>query len=331
MLMTDIVKRNIGLVVFLVIGLAAAIVLVVMVKQQTAHASDLQEKVEEQVAFFEKVKREKVAITEDNLETALRNKSLAEARLTNLRAMLQSRSAIAVPDYTGVECKNLLREETQAMRDQLFERRIQIPASVSRLSFGTILDSAGLPDEDTEVPILVKQLRLIQEVVRLAGEAFITEFSNIERLGGTAVLEGDDYNIVPFRVTVTGNLPKVKNFVTKLQRDSEYFFLIHFFHVDALSSVQDAIEARPAAALAGVRDGVDQSDQGRFMPGMPDADFRDERSRTRPRPTPPSDDADEDERQDSLSKKEREVELTDMVTATIRFDFVEFSSPEQEY
>lgn len=321
--MADILKRNIGLTVFVLISLVAGIILLLLVRQQASRAGELQTAVEDQVAFFEGIARERVAVTRSNLEIAERNRALAEARLGNLRAMLWNRSNIPIPRYRGVEAINILRQETALMQEALFERRVQIPAGIRRFSFGAVLDRDALPDEETEVPVLMKQLELVKEIVRLAGESYITEFTDLQRLTGATVVEGEHYNILPFRVVVTGELPRVKRFVTRLQRDAAYFFLVHHVQVQAADSVQEAVRTRPVAAVRDDR-----------VPGMGDQRFApDMRAPLPPRQgrrTTQPEDIPADPEPEPLTQEERMVALSDMATATIRFDFVEFSAPEQE-
>ncbi|MCF7855339.1 MAG: Amuc_1100 family pilus-like protein [Candidatus Pacebacteria bacterium] len=328
----DIIKRNIALSIFLALSLLAAVVLAIMMRQYAASAGKLDDEVVKLQAFFRDLQQEKVAVSKANYDIARENRQLVEEQLGDLKEQLWEKSHIPVQRYTGIAAKDLLREETARMRLMLEDRGIELGNSIPQLSFGKVLQREGVPDEVNEVPVLVKELAVIEEIVRLVTSSGLNRLIDLERTSGSALASLEHYDVMPMSLTVNGKLSTVKRFITALQEDAGYFFFVHYFSVGSERSVQGAIAGRPRQGKEKDREtttgpGEAMAPFPEMMPGEqfpPPATYVPER---REREETQRDMAADGE---PLDKDERAVGLNDIVTVKIRLDFLEFHKPQQE-
>jgi len=330
----DTIRRNIGLVAFCVVSAILAVVLVVLIQRHAGTAREFEGKVEALQKFFDTIRRSKIAVTEESYETVRGNHDRAEQKLGELREALWRRSRIRVGRSTGVECKNILRDETRQMQAKLAAADVDA-TRVSQFSFGGILDAAALPDEETEVPVILKQLEIMKEIVDLVAQSNVLVFDSVERTLGTRVVKQDYYHVMPLNLSVTGTLWSVKQFATLLQRDTDYLFAVQRVKITGEDLV-DSASGRPAAPAAAMPGPSGAGRRGAQRPefGIPPEmmGFPDGAPRTRPRPTvrrPTEEPEAEAEEPRPLTKEERAIELSQVVRADIRVDFLEFVNPSE--
>ncbi len=321
----DVLKRNLGLFAFCLASVVLAMVLLVMTQRHVSQASEYEKQVAELETFFGNLRRLPVSATESNVQVMEANYEQISNRLERVRGILWRRSNIPVRQYTGVECKNILREETLRMRNLLEGHGIVVAPAVSGFSFESILAADALPSQQ-EVPVILKQLEIVKEIVRLTDVAGVFQLTNLERTMGLQSHAAGMYNVVPFKMTVAGPLRDVKELVTMLQKNSGYVFYVPYCTL--LSDDQATREAarRPVASTEKRPAGASREYEMMMMTD-PALGMTPRGGRTaRPRRGAEAAAAEEAEPA-VLEREQRIVDLNENVQAEIRIDFIEFNNP----
>lgn len=298
----NIIKRNLPFVIFCLIAVVAIITLLFLLARHSTKAQELEEKVEEQKRFFQEIRRKDYAVTEESVDAIQENSELAKEKLVELRRKLSETSQIEVEQVDGLEAKNLLKDEVDRLVEELDEAGVIIDDEAAGLSFSAILEGDELPDEETEVPVILKQLRVIEEVARILAESSVDELNTFSRPFGLGVDEREFFSIMPLELSVAGDAKSVRQFVSGLQQDAELFFFI------------DNIELQTSNTADNLIKDADQRDR--------DDSRRDRRRRS------DADGEQEDEDEEKTSKKTRRIPFNDMVECSLQISFVDFYAPD---
>ena len=305
----EFVKKNPIFAIVIAVCVVAAGFFLLRMRAAARAGEQSYEKVEKLSDFAQREKRADFSATLENRETAAANKLRADRELQDLRMGLHARSRIETStNVSGIECKNLILEATRSWRDLLERRLVQVGTTAADFAFGEVIGSERLPNQTSEVPILLKQLQIVGEVVNLIVSSNISGLQSVARPGGVAVASEQYFTLMPFSVRVDGDLAAVKEFLTKLQADSDLFFVVRSV---TLSAPDTAVKG---ASTAGME------------PGRP--------RRGRPRDLRELGEIPGGEGDGTVSavppKAERQVSFSPVVMADIRFDFLEFTSPVEE-
>lgn len=294
-------KKNLTLTISLAVALALAVVLGVKIKQAAGRASEAGDMVEALRNFGENETRAPFSASNANLEISGANFARASREIEKIKMALYARSRVEYnPRVSNTQCKNHLAEQTKMLVAQLRSsaNMIQVPQSPAAegLSFSDVLSSEKLPDEATEVPVLMKQFEIVKEIVRLVALCQVGTLNEISRIGGVGAAVTNDFEVMPLRIRLQGDFGAVKEFLTKLQNDSKYFFVIRNVTLSAPAAASGLpVALRPPAGAvtgAGVAGGAP-------VPEVPPMEVR-------------------------------RVEFSRNIAADIRFDFVEFKNPVAE-
>ena len=326
----EMLRRNVGLTLFLVVAAIAAIVLGLLIQRQFAASADLEKKVGELAKFWENLRKDKISVTDENLAIAKQNQIVARERLDELRAARYQRSFAAPRSYSGVECKNVLRAETKRMKDTLAEAGVAL-GSVGEFSFDSVLNSDVLPDEQNEVPMLTKQLEVVRELVRVVAESQVMELNGFVREGGLQVAKEQYFDVMPFQITVSGEVRNVKRLVSLLHTDPRFFFRVKYLEFTGDDSGVSSGGGYPGGTAAAGAAGTTMpwGPEG-FGPGaMPGAARN---PRTAPAAAPRRDDgrtvaAEPEQATRRVKKEDLRIVFRDAVTAVIKFDYIEYHNP----
>ncbi len=321
----EFVKRNIGLTVFLGLSLIVSGFLTVRIVQQIGAANTSENDFEEIIDFVKDISRQKIAVTEENVELAAANATTAREKLQMLREKLAARTELETTQMSSVKFKNHLVAQTRMMLQRLADRNVRVATGAAGFSFADILQSSTLPNQEAEVPVLNRQLVIIEEIVAQLGNSGVTELNAVERVAGLGAVELDDYKVTRFSLDVAGHMNAVRHFVSNLQTRSKFFFVVPSMEIKAAAAVDQEPQSpyfnadgnRRSASAAGPDDFQDiarmrQSD--RFRP----------RSRTDNLTTAAETPGEGEQEKIVLSKAERAVVFRDYVTARIPVHFIEF-------
>jgi hypothetical protein len=318
----DILKRNIGLVLFGLGSLVLAAIMIFLIQQHRGRAAELEAQVKGQQDFFESLRTGRTAVTDQNLEIVKENMQLTRDKLEDVREELWRRSHIPPREFSGVECKNILRQATLELARQLERAGTGMGTALTDFSFGTILQADTVPREK-DVPMILKQLDVVKEVVRLAQGSYISEIVDLQRLYGLRVAETEFYEVMPMSITVIGESRAIRQFLTALQEDANFIFYVPYCTFSADDRAVSEAGRRPVETTTegrvGRRSGAPAAGMPGFFPemGMP---YTPPRRATSP-------ETGEETEAKPLDKATRTVALTDVAKAEIRLDFIQFRNP----
>ena len=320
------IRRNIGIVIFCLLAAVVAVFLAFLIQRQATQAAEFQGRVEEQRNFFRDIKRRDVPVNQANLEIIKENHDLIEEKLIDLQNVLWNRTRISVEPVSGIEAKNQLIQATRNMQRFLEENGTIVSDDAANFSFAHVLEVEALPDRETEVPILLKQLQLIREIVQLAGESGISRLVRLNRPMGLEFEERQFFRFIPFEIVVEGQVNSVKSFVTKLQEDSAYLFAVQHSIIssgnEAGQLLQEGFGAEHRRAMERGREDMLRDEMQYYDRRMPDQPRVPRRSRE-------MEQADEEE-QIILPKEARQIGFANIIRVNLRIDFLDFNEPKQE-
>ena len=322
----SVLKRNMGLVVFCAAALVAAIGLGIMVQRHAARAAEFEDKVEAQREFFRRLKGRKPPVNKPNLDAITENLRLTEAKLAELKDALWNKSHIPFETAKGYVAIENVFQATREMETELADAGVVVAESAADFGFGAILkESDDIPDEDTEVPIILKQLKLVREIVRLVASSSrnsrgdmvsMMELVEIDRPQGLRVAQKEFFSVMPFTFVVRGNVTAVKQLVSSLQSDAKYLFTVQYFTVTSGNTAGQLLGVTPGRQTRSARK------DGRTT--LPPPAFEEDYAR-------PSGNVRKDESEDGVvPKEERRIGLENQVEVQVTLHFLEFEDPKQE-
>ena len=240
----EFLKKNWGLLIYAVVCLVLAAFLGLKINSAEGGARENNKKLEEQLSFFDSVKKDNIKLNEDNQRIAQANRDLAESKFMELRRTLAGKYRID-PDAppTAVECVRRLQQEIRRMTTKLEDADIIVGQQCQYFSFDKLALSKKLPPI-SDVPEIFRHLRIIQEIVRLIGESEVISVERISRPMALQRLEEDLYTVTPINLSVTGRADHVQTLVNRMNSESNYLFFLR--KVDFLSADQ-----APNGLLAG--------------------------------------------------------------------------------
>lgn len=337
----DFIKRNLGFLLFLAAALVVPAVLAVLWWQTAAETARFRQQVQEQEKFLDGVRRGQFALNQDNVQVAKRNQALTEEAFREFVRTLTVRYGL--PARTGVEpleCVRIVKDQRERMEKELTDpaKKITVSQGARNFSFDAIL-SSSTPPLAADVPVILKQLQIVGEIVRAAATSpGLREFGGISRPLGLAAADQDLYQVVPLEVSVSGNFKSIQRFVNQLQqRQTAGIFVLRSIE---LTSRDQAAGNLMGSEMTGGGPGVPGPGREFMMPaGMPGV-------RTPAAVRPPAGTSVRGDRRTgepaveeaaetgpallAEEKDRRTVFSTHDLDARILIDFVEFKKPPEE-
>ncbi len=317
----DFLKKNLGFTIVMGVALVMAVILAVKLQQTVGRADEAARQVDQLKSFAETEQRAAYSATSDNLEISEANAIKARQEYDRLAMALYARSQVDFnPNVSGIECKNLLIEGVRFLRLQVGRKMPEADyQGAASFSFGEVIASEKLPDRVAEVPVLMKQIEIVKEIVKVILLTDLEKIQDLKRLGGVGTAHQDGFEVMPFSLTVQGRFSAIKDFLTRLQSSSQYFFIVRNV---SFSAVEGGLGVRlPAMAERVEAPGTTPAGHGRpFEPAAT-------RRRNEPAPGLPGGPPAVAE---IPSRDERRLSYGGLAAATIRFDFVEFKNPAKE-
>ena len=308
-------KNNKIIVVLIAVAVIVAVLLGFMLLKRSAEAAEIQDKVQQQKEFFDKIKSQDIAINEQNRQFLENNVDKTKEQLKQLQTKLWQKTNISTRNLNGIKTKNKLRDDVLNMRNKLEKRGISVSESASGLSFGNILQEDKLPDVESEVPIILKQLKIVKEIVNILAQSNIDSVQNAARPFGLKLDNRTFFNIVPFKFTITGSSKAIRKVITALQKDSEYIFIadtISFTTPNTSKKLFEQLNNREKNYRTR-SSSKSESNVRRSFRGMDGG----------------TETAEGEEEMEKLPKQARTVPIRDEVTCNIQLNFLEFHNPDK--
>ncbi|MFO7820624.1 MAG: Amuc_1100 family pilus-like protein [Lentisphaeria bacterium] len=306
------IKRNIGIVIFGLLALIAAVVMLVFLGRYMGRAADFEAKVEEQQSFLKTLKTREIPVNQANLDALSENYALTREKLQQIKTALWEKSHISVDPVRDIEAKRILSRFVREMQRDLQAEGVIVEKEAENFSFQSILEAEGLPDEKTEVPVIMKQLEIVRDIIRLTGAAKVDRLLSLQRPMGLNSAERVFFKVMPFDLLVEGRPKQVKKLITSLQSDANYLFSVQAFEV---------VSGNEAGAL--LQEGI-----GAAWKEQKAAEERENRESRRRGELDGRIKAEVEE--ETLPKEARLVGLKNVIRVKVRVDFLEFNKPEQE-
>ena len=343
----ELLKKNWGVIAYLIACLLVATFIVTAIRRASRATTKAKGIVANQADFFKKVKRQKYTLSKNNLAIAQDNEKLVGIKFRELRTWLAQHYSIPRDgdSITSVECMRQLQEDIRKMHEELNEKVIVGP-KCKFFSFDKIASSRILPPA-SYVPAIRRNLKIVQEIVRLIREAKVKQVTAIDRLMNLETRDEDFYTITPIGLVVLGTPQQIQDMVNLFQTKSRYLFSLKNIKLESkdqapggvIASLKDNVTRgrNPAANRPG-EDAMMAPDMNLGMdPGMapemwggagrrPQAPSQGAQGRNQSRGakdgkgTPPAE----------QFKTDLVVFQSRQIAAELRFDLIEFLQPEVE-
>jgi len=264
----EFVKRNIGFLAVVVVFLILTVVLAVFWQSTNRRGQAIEAKVGEQKAFMADIRREKFALNQHNQELAARNYQTTQKEFTEFLRELATRYGI--PEESGInglESLRLIKEECLRMEQELADKSVQLAPDTAFFSFGDVARSTTLPRAE-DVPFILRNLRIVSEIVRVCGRSGISELSGISRPAGLKPLDKDLYTITPLQLSVEGSYKSIQRLVNQLQREAKVIVLVRSLELDSHDQPPVAATTVPGAPATAIRRPATSAGMPGLPPGM---------------------------------------------------------------
>lgn len=334
----EFIKHNFGFLLFVSVGLILALVLGGAWLQTYTATVSTESGVKEQEKVIDQSQRGSFALNQENLLQAQKNRKVTEDAFKDFLGVLVTRYGIPTETTTGLDCVRVLKEQCRLMERDLKDpaKDITLGQNTAKFSFDSILSSPSIPSAE-DVPVILKQMRIVEEVVKVAGKSRLREFQSISRPLGLKVINKDLCTVVPLEVSVAGGYKAIQDFVNALQqREALGIFILRSIdltsqdQVGAGGSIAAMDAMAPGAAPAGRPGAFEPGGIGRptpmmpFGPGVPRTPATGAGTeKTAPVEVKGSTDI-------LLEKDQRVVFSPHELQARILVDFVEFKNPAEE-
>ena len=244
----ELIRKNWGLLLVSLVCLGAAVFLAIQLLGSMKSAKEAQGKLAQETDFFQSVKDKNIKLVPKNRQLARRNADSASKRFEHARKQLQGKFHIEVsydPDpYVAVQ---QVLAKVAKMRKKLVAAGIQLSSQHDFLSFDAYDPQAGnLPSRDPkEIAEIFRQLRIVEEVVRLVIQSKVVSLNEIGRPMGLQKVVEDLFNFVPVTLSVTGSPSAVQDLLNSFQQTDDFLFFVR--NIESLTSEDQA----PGGVLGG--------------------------------------------------------------------------------
>ena len=231
----DLLRRHLSLVIASLITLAGTVLLSVFLWRASREL-----KVKKQKLLEIKLNKEKVQKFQWELNSATRE--LAEANLrTAARKYVELLQEIAArypaaesEDMGRIACSDRVKSACGALRERLYARGVAFSQDVGRMTLQSVID-ADSPPKAEDVPLVIKQLNVVDELVTVVARSGIPELNSFTRNDpGLQLQKGPSgqYNFSEYGLTVTGDFNTIRNFLNNLN-DARYLYVVRHIKLAA--------------------------------------------------------------------------------------------------
>lgn len=303
------IKNNIFFVIFCAVCLIAGAAILWFDIQTAKNASRYEQQFQQQKEKLSKLQSAEVRITDSSVKNSKQNRELTTDKLNVLLERLNSYRKLTVePGMKGTRCKSLVTEHVKEMRRQLLAAEVSIARSekVRHFTFKPIIDTARIPDANTEVPVIMKRLQLVSDLVSHIAAANLMQLQQFSVETPGPIKKTEDYSVQVFNISVVGNYSDAKELYSRLLADnSQYLYYIPYLNVSRVQSLDNIISRRPTVDVTKAEN-----------TGGPLRKPRDDR---------PAEEV-EDQLPREISKKERRIRISDIVRVWMPVHYIQFHS-----
>ncbi len=219
----DFIKKNLVVIIALVVTILATGWLGWKVSQSHAALKESESRVQDVVETQRRLTNIPFALTKTNAEVAAQNAEKAKAQVENLRGLLsQEFRVLDYKDLHAIDMKRILLAKCQKFRDQLAD----VQTSIRWFTFGKFAEGDKLPSTG-EIRRLQKQLDIVEEFVAKIERAQLKELQQLSREGGESLemTDKDFYSHVRYNLKVSGNIEQIRTFINEIST-SRFCFIV---------------------------------------------------------------------------------------------------------
>ncbi|MDD3953836.1 MAG: Amuc_1100 family pilus-like protein [Lentisphaeria bacterium] len=236
----DFVKKNLGLLICGVVSFILACILLIFMFKTSGQMKIQNQKVQEQMAFFERVAQQGYKLTAakgaelENLLQAQKNYEDAEQFYRSSRDFLAKTYSIE-PELpvTSPDALKLINERVRQMTDFVLKNDINFPGLAKE--FMDIVARGSV--NTSEFAPVFRQLLIYEYLIRKIAEAGIKEIRQLELPLGFAVQEEDIYTITPIWLSFDCEPETAQNFLNQMTNDRKMLFYIKNVTMEAPDNV----------------------------------------------------------------------------------------------
>jgi hypothetical protein len=265
----DFIRKNWGLLLYALGCLILAGVVGFKAKQAHSLGAGKRKALDEQLRWFDDVKKANVRLSKENETAARDNAENANRDFTTVRQDLASKYRVD-PDHpaTAVEAVRALRDELIKTRHMLDTAEPPLDyRNCAYLSFENRAESSDLPTLE-DVPKIFRQLRIVQEIVRIACDAHLGSLNAIQRPMDLDVVAEDLYTATPIMLDVTGTADQIQTFINKMATEANYLFFLRNLTLETPDQAPNGALGG-ASGASGVVPSGGQGTEGGMGPGGP--------------------------------------------------------------
>jgi hypothetical protein len=336
----DFIKKNWGLLLVAVLSLGAAVFFALQMLGSMKGSKDSRTKYEQELDFFKGVQSYGVKLTESNKQTALLNAEKAKNRFVKVREQLHKQFRIETEyDADPYVAVQQLLTNIGALRTKLTNGGIMISQQNEFLSFEAYGNRVKPPNA-SQMPELFRQYEIVKEMVNHIVDSKVVSIDAISRPMDLEKQTEDLYTFVPIRLTVTGEPASISQLLNTLHSQSQYLFFIRKVEFTSQDQAPDGVlggtgmtgGGSGTGGMGGGEMGGSGMDMGMgmggraggmrgdmmggdMMGGMGGGEMGMGNLAAMPK---------------LLTREELKALKTRYVTATIRLDLVEFTTPDEE-
>ncbi len=227
--MLNILKRNIGFVVFLLVCVILAVALWTVSGRIGSEVEELAEEYSDHQSYFSRVAERRPGVTDENLRQARENLEQLENELSKLKQALAERSVLEVESVSAVEAKNQLDSVARSLRSEFEQAGVEVHDDARGFSFQEIIQAPGLPEASREAPALMRQLRVVERVAELVAGSGVEEVRSLHRPAGIREIHKDGYRVMRINLELRGSLGNIRSLINQLHAEQDFYFNVPYF------------------------------------------------------------------------------------------------------
>ena len=225
----EFVKKNLGLLICGAVSFILACVLLFFMFKTAGRMKKQNQKVQEQMSFFERVAQQGYKLTAaqgaelENLVQAQKNYEEAERFYRSGRDLL-SKNYVIEPELplTSPDALKMINERVRLMTDFVLKNDINFPGLAKE--FMDIVARGSV--SASEFAPVFRQLLVYDYLIRKIAEAGIKEIRQLELPLGFAVQEEDIYTVTPIWLSFDCEMEIAQKFLNQMTNDRKMLFYI---------------------------------------------------------------------------------------------------------
>jgi len=237
----DFIKKNWGLLLVCIVCLLATGAVAWRLAASLGAAKESRAKLDKELEFYKGVKQDNVKLTEQNKATALQNADWAKDRFDRLRTELHKKFYIEVKyDADPYVAVQQLLTGLDTLRTHLADAEIALSTQSQYLSFEEYA-AANVTPKRADMPELFRQYKVVEEIVN---QLIASKVAMVNQIGRPLLLqkrEEDLYTSIPIDISVTGTSQSVSDFLNALHTTARYLFFIRKIEISSQDQAPDGV------------------------------------------------------------------------------------------